>query len=271
MTTFKHLQYPQSIILALLLSLLLGSLPLSAEIPAGDSALFNSFPRVALLVKEQYVDPERISPDAMLASILESLEQRINKLVITLPKSLSDALERSKKPEGSTLVKKPDEKRALEKGSALNDQIVLDFGGAKKIVPYEHLRSIWGMVCMLRSIFNFVKTPAKKQGLLVKSKTGEEPLDWEKIESTAINAMLATLDPHSIYLEPTYARDLTLTTKGEFGGVGIVISVREGAFTVISPIDGTPAAIAGVKAKDRIMKVDEESAINMPLDKAVTN
>ena len=60
-----------------------------------------------------------------------------------------------------------------------------------------------------------------------------------------------------------------LSTKGEFGGLGIVISIRDGALTVISPIEGTPASKAGLKAKDRIVKIGEESTINMALDEAV--
>lgn len=260
-----------------------------------QSALFNNLPRVALLVKEQYVDPSRINSDAMLASILEVLELNISKLVITLPKPLAAALEKSKKgeevigesalnqapnaavPAVSALApsaqqnKKTNQKEAPSTAlKAKKEQIVLDLGGVKKNFEYEPQRSIWGMIFMLRDIFKFVETEAKKQKLAEKFKGGEEPIEWEKIEYAAINAMLGTLDPHSAFLEPKYARDLTLTTKGEFGGVGIVISVRDGFLTVISPIDGTPAAIAGVKAKDRIVKIDEDSAINMPLEDAVS-
>ena len=226
-----------------------------------QSALFNNLPRVALLVKEQYVDPSRINSDAMLASILEVLELNISKLVISLPKPLADALEKSKKGE---------EARQSEPKSDTKEQIILDLGGTKKAFDYEPQRSIWGMTFMIRDIFKFVESEAKKQKLSEKYKSGEEPIDWEKIEYAAINAMLSTLDPHSAFLEPKYARDLTLTTKGEFGGVGIVISVRDGFLTVIAPIDGTPAALAGVKAKDRIVKIDEDSAINMPLEDAVS-
>jgi len=57
--------------------------------------------------------------------------------------------------------------------------------------------------------------------------------------------------------------------KGNFGGIGIVIGIRDGTLTVISPIDGTPAARAGVKALDRIIQIDENSTVNMPLTEAV--
>lgn len=264
------------------------------EVKDAKGALSDNFPRVVLSVKEQYVDPNRVKPAAMLAAILESLELRISKLVVGMPKSLTEALERSKKGEGiastsslSSLVgpgtttdtstttgtttgTSTTTGTAAVPQAEAKEQIVLDLGGTKKIINYEPIKSIWGMIFLLRDIFKFVEVEAKKQGLLDKKKNSDDPIDWEKIESAAINAMLSTLDPHSVYLEPKYARDLTLTTKGEFGGVGIVISIRDGFLTVISPIDGTPAARAGVKAKDRIVKIDEDSAINMPLEDAVT-
>jgi carboxyl-terminal processing protease len=258
------------------------------DAPNSQSAVFNNLPRVALLMKEQYVDPERIDTGAMLAAILESLESYISRLVVTLPKSLEQALEKSKKgeefamleaqasassssappPPAGTDNSKP--KPTVPVAPLVKEKLSLDLGGVKKVFDYEPQKSIWGMIFMLRDIFKFVEAEAKKQGLAVKSKAKDEPIDWEKIENGAINAMLGTLDPHSVFLKPEYARDLTLTTKGEFGGVGIVISIRDGFLTVISPIDGTPAAIAGVKAKDRIVKIDEDSAINMPLEDAVS-
>lgn len=235
-----------------------------------QTILFNNLPRVALLVKEQYVDPKRINPDAMLASILESLELRINKLVVSLPKSLEAALEATRASADKLAVvtvktPPPDPKKEPSK-----EQITLDLGGTKKSFEFEPQRSIWGMIFLLRDMFRFVETEAIKQGLTkAAQKDGEEPIEWEKLETGAINGMLSTLDPHSVYLEPKYARDLTLTTKGEFGGIGIVISVRDGFLTVISPIDETPAAQAGIKAKDRIVKIDDDSAINMDLNDAV--
>lgn len=236
----------------------------SIKVTDGQTVLFNNLPKVALLVKEQYVDPARIKPDAMFASILESLELKITKLVITLPKSLETALEQvraTKKEDAAVAVK-------ADKGEKGKEKLILDLGGVTKTFDYEPQRSIWGMIFSLRDVFKFVEAEAIKQGL-TDPKLGDEALDWEKIETNAINAMLGTLDPHSIYLEPKYARDLTLTTKGEFGGIGIVISVRDGFLTVISAIDGTPAFHAGVKAKDRIIKIDDDSAINMDLNDAV--
>lgn len=256
MTTHK-----KTVFGAWLLLLLLG-LPSFASVKESSSQtiLFNNLPKVALLVKEQYVDPNRIKPDAMLAAMLEALELRITKLVVTLPKSLENALERVRATKAEDVKDLPivDEKTS--------EKLVLDLGGTIKSFDYEPQRSIWGTIFYLRDIFKFVEEEAKKQGL---TDADGEPLDWQKIETNVINAMLGTLDPHSVYLEPKYARDLTLTTKGEFGGIGIVISVRKGFLTVISSIDGTPAYIAGVKAQDSIIKIDDDSAINMDLNDAV--
>lgn len=235
-----------------------------------ETVLFNNMPKAALLIKEQYVEPERIDPDAMLASILEAIESRIAKLVITLPKSLEgkskiyadkDFLE--KKPEADNI--------ALPKESAVKtkEQITLELGLVKKSFEFEKGRSLWGMIFLLRDIFKFIEMEGNKQGL-TKGGIADDPIEWQKLEYIAINAMLSSLDPHSVFLEPKYARDLTLTTKGEFGGVGIVISIRDGFLTVISPIDDTPAAKAGVKAKDRIIKINDISAINMDLQDAVS-
>ena len=75
----------------------------------------------------------------------------------------------------------------------------------------------------------------------------------------AIRGMLSTLDPHSAYMTPEMYKEMQVETKGEFGGVGIQIGVKENRLAVIAPIDGTPAHRAGIKAGDYITKVNEES------------
>ncbi len=98
--------------------------------------------------------------------------------------------------------------------------------------------------------------------------TGEE--SKEDIEYSAINGMLSALDPHSNFLPPKVYNEFKIGTRGEFGGLGIVISIRDGFLTVISPIDGTPASRAGIAAEDRIIQIEEESTINMSLMDAVS-
>lgn len=85
----------------------------------------------------------------------------------------------------------------------------------------------------------------------------------------AIRGMLSTLDPHSAYMTPEMYKEMQVETKGEFGGVGIQIGVKENRLVVIAPIDGTPAQRAGIKAGDYITKVNEESTKDLSLMDAV--
>ncbi|MCG8430818.1 MAG: S41 family peptidase [Candidatus Omnitrophica bacterium] len=85
----------------------------------------------------------------------------------------------------------------------------------------------------------------------------------------ALKGMLASLDPHSQFLDPESYNDLKVETSGEFGGIGIEITIRDGLLTVITPIEGTPAWRAGVKAQDRIVKINDELTRDMTLTDAV--
>ena len=97
-------------------------------------------------------------------------------------------------------------------------------------------------------------------------------VDEVKVKSLvqgAMRGMLATLDPHSAYMTPDMYKEIQVETKGEFGGVGIQIGVKDNRLAVIAPIEGTPAYKAGIKAGDFIIKVDDESTKEMTLLDAV--
>ena len=94
------------------------------------------------------------------------------------------------------------------------------------------------------------------------------PEDKELVES-AINGMLTSLDPHSSYLNPDAAQDMRVQTRGEFGGLGIEVSMEDELVKVISPIEDTPAARAGVLAGDLISEIDGEEVRGMTLSDAV--
>jgi carboxyl-terminal processing protease len=96
----------------------------------------------------------------------------------------------------------------------------------------------------------------------------ETPDDTKLIES-AINGMLAGLDPHSSYMDPKSLKDMQVETKGEFGGLGIEVTMEDGLIKVIAPIDETPAAKAGVLANDLIVKVNGDPVQGMTLNQAV--
>ena len=96
-----------------------------------------------------------------------------------------------------------------------------------------------------------------------------EQVDTDKLIQAAINGMLTSLDPHSSYLAPDDFTDMQVETRGEFGGLGIEVTQEEGFIKVVSPMDGTPAAAAGIVSGDYITKVDGESVVGLPLDEAV--
>ena len=92
----------------------------------------------------------------------------------------------------------------------------------------------------------------------------------QEIVDKALKGLMQELDAHSSYLDKKASKEMAIQTQGEFGGLGITVGMREGALTVISPIEGTPAFKAGVKASDIILKIDNSSTINMTLDEAVS-
>ena len=83
-----------------------------------------------------------------------------------------------------------------------------------------------------------------------------DPVDSKEMIENAIQGMVHSLDPHSSLLPPDDFKELQLDTKGEFTGIGVSITMRNGFVTVVSPIEGTPAYKAGIKAGDKILKVD---------------
>src|SRR3569832_2280779 len=96
-----------------------------------------------------------------------------------------------------------------------------------------------------------------------------EPINDRDAIENAINGMLTGLDPHSSYLNQRNYRDMQVQTRGEFGGLGIEVTQENGYIKVISPIDDTPAARAGVKAGDLITAIDGKTVQGMSLNDAV--
>lgn len=94
-----------------------------------------------------------------------------------------------------------------------------------------------------------------------------DDINAKKVMEGAISGMLLSLDPHSSYLKPEDFKELQEETEGSFSGIGIEVTIEEGVLTVVAPIEGTPANRAGLKAKDKIIKIDGELTQNMnPMD-----
>lgn len=122
------------------------------------------------------------------------------------------------------------------------------------------------------------KTPPsqyEKIGILLKVLNYVENnyVEEVKVESLvygAINGMLGTLDPHTNFLTPELFKEMKVDTSGQFGGLGIEVTVKEGILTVITPIEGTPAYKAGLKPEDKIVKIENDYTDKMTLIEAVS-
>ncbi len=145
----------------------------------------------------------------------------------------------------------------MVQGDAKSPRLTLTVGASTRELDLTGVDSIWKIRTVLGEAMGFI------QEHLVAHK------ELKEIEYAAVNGMLSTLDPHTVLLEPKYFKEMKLQTRGEFGGLGFVIAMRDGNLTVVKVLKGTPAQRAGVKGKDVIQKIEEQSTINMDLQDAV--
>jgi carboxyl-terminal processing protease len=187
--------------------------------------------RALLQVKDNYVEPERIDPSRMLAYALNAIQEEVPQVVASFDTDLDAGPQRVQ--------------LQVDRATA-----AFEIGG---------IGSLWEMSSRLREIFRFVQ-----------ENLDDQDVDLRLVEYAAINGMLDTLDPHSVLLAPQVFADMQANNRGSFGGLGIVISIRDGQLTIISPIDDTPAHRAGLRSGDKILKIGEESTINMNIEEAVS-
>lgn len=119
----------------------------------------------------------------------------------------------------------------------------------------------------LKDKYYYLKTLTDVLALVDKNYV--EPVRIEDLIEGAVNGMLGVLDPHTSYMNKDIYKELQVETKGQFGGLGIEITVKDGFLTVVSPIEDSPAYRAGVRAGDKIVKIEEEFTKNMSLIDAV--
>lgn len=124
-----------------------------------------------------------------------------------------------------------------------------------------------GVLAMSDKIYRELEVFARIIDILDKQYV--EPVDEHRLVEGAIHGMLSALDPHTVYLPPDMYRDFKSDTQGQFGGVGIEITIKEGILTVVAPIEDSPAYRAGIRSGDRIIKIDGESTKGMSLVDAV--
>ena len=134
----------------------------------------------------------------------------------------------------------------------------LNVNGKTRDFDISRVDSLWKMSFQMKDVFEFIGTNLRASE------------DTRDVEYAAVNGMLSTLDPHSVLLKPEYYREMRLTTKGEFGGLGFVIQMKESNLTVVKVLPKTPAYRAGIKKDDQIKKIGEESTVNMDLNEAVS-
>jgi carboxyl-terminal processing protease len=132
---------------------------------------------------------------------------------------------------------------------AVNDQ--------REVFDTSDVDSPWRLAAKLKRIFRFIESNMNAGG------------DLAKVEYAAVNGMLATLDPHSVLMDPEQARDMDVSTSGKFGGLGIEIRMIARKLTVIRPMRNTPASRAGIKPQDHIVKINQELTENLTSNEAV--
>lgn len=188
-----------------------------------------------LKVQRRYVDPDALDPVAMFVHGLREVQEDVAAVQV----------------------------RFLPKGAKKPRTGVVQVGKSRLPFSLVGIESQEESYAYFRYVLGFIREELEKMGDFSKE-------DVDELEYTAINGFLDTLDPYSVLLPPKTYGEMKIRTSGSFGGIGIVISIRDGALTVISPIDGTPAARAGIQPSDRIVRIGPESTVNMPLHEAVS-
>src|SRR3954468_12699831 len=201
---------------------------------AYDLSQLPVFTKAQYYVKENYFDKSRFDHKRMLVGALDFLQRDVPEILI------------DRYPE-----REP-------------KQVKVRVGGQEQMFNIEKVDSPWRMRSVLQEIFKFV------QPNLQPVAPKDEARRLLDVEVAATNGMLYTLDPHSVLLDVESFKEMRTQTQGKFGGLGIVIGMdRKGRIIVRKPMADTPAIRAGIKAKDHIARINNESTVNMTLTEAV--
>lgn len=119
------------------------------------------------------------------------------------------------------------------------------------------------------SPYDNVQVLARAMQLIRQDYVTDKNISYRDLIYGALRGMLATLDPHSQFMEPTDFQDMQEDTRSEFGGMGVVVTMEDGVLTVVSPMEDTPGAAAGLKPRDRILRINGHSTENLSISEAV--
>jgi len=205
--------------------------PLAGKYDLGQLPIFS---KTLFYVRENYFDKNRLDPKRMLVGALDFVQRDVPEILI------------DRWPEHDP------------------KQVTVKVNGQQRSFSIERVDAPWSLRTKLQEIFQFV------QPNLQPVPDKEESRRLVEIEMAATNGMLYTLDPHSVLLDVETYKDMRTQTQGKFGGLGIVIEMdKKNRITVKRPMPDTPAIRVGIKAKDHIVRINNEATMNMTLNEAV--
>src|SRR6266478_3671540 len=220
-----------------------------------DLASLDIFRRSIVQIKDNYVDPSRINPKEMFTSALEAVERQVAEVMIEVGGPACSDQGPRREPGTAATTPAPDCGHA---NSSLGEgKVRVTVGSASREFEYRDIDTIWQIPLKMREVFSFIRDNLVTQ------------TDQRDIEYAAINGMLSTLDPHSWLLKPDLYKEMKVQTRGEFGGLGFVISMIDDRLTVRKVLKNTPAWRAGIKKGDVITQIDADSTVSMELQEAV--
>ncbi len=233
-----------------------------------DLASLDIFRKSIVQIKDNYVDPSRIQPKEMFRAALEAVERQVAEVMVEAGGPPCDDASGKREPGTAASTAQPGaEARAPTPAQRAgcghaNPKIAeghvhVTVGNQTRDFDYRDIDSIWQIPLKMREVFSFMRDN------LVSA------TDQREIEYAAINGMLSTLDPHSWLLKPDLYKEMKVQTRGEFGGLGFVISMIDDRLTVRKVLHNTPAAKGGVKKGDVITQIDNDSTVSMELQEAV--
>jgi len=220
-----------------------------------DLASLETLRKSIVQIKDNYVDPSRISPKEMFTAGLEAVERQVAEVMVEFGSQGCADQGAHKEPGVAAPVPAPDCGHAnptLPEG-----KVRVTVGNATRDFDYRDIDNIWQIPLKMRDVFTFIKDNLVTQN------------DPREIEYAAINGMLSTLDPHSWLLKPDLYKEMKVQTRGEFGGLGFVISMIDDRLTVRKVLRNTPAYRAGIRKGDVISQIDNDSTVSMELQEAV--